>query len=77
MSKEKPRNLAASVRQRLMNMARTRNEDFQLVLTRYDLECLLDRLSRSEHRKASVLTHGTEGRALSPVLLPALAVTQP
>jgi hypothetical protein len=32
MTKEKPRNLAASVRQRLMNLARTRQEDFQFVL---------------------------------------------
>ena len=38
MTKEKPRNLAASVRQRLMNLAQAQNEDFQLVLTRYALE---------------------------------------
>ena len=35
MTKEKPRNMAASVRQRLTNLARARNEDFQLVLNRY------------------------------------------
>ncbi len=55
MSKERPRNLAASVRQRLMNLARARNEDFQLVLTRYALERLLYRLSESEHRDVFVL----------------------
>ncbi len=55
MSKEKPRNLAASVRQRLMNLARAQNEDFQLVLTRYALERLLYRLSQSEHRDVFVL----------------------
>ncbi len=55
MTKEKPRNLAASVRQRLMNLARAQNEDFQLVLTRYGLERLLYRLSRSEHRNVFVL----------------------
>jgi len=55
VTKERPRNLAASVRQRLMNLARARNEDFQLVLTRYALERLLYRLSQSEHRDAFVL----------------------
>lgn len=55
MTKEKPRNLAASVRQRLMNLARAQNEDFQLVLTRYALERLLYRLSQSEHRDVFVL----------------------
>ena len=38
MSKEKPRNLPASVRQRLMTLARSQNEDFQFVLTRYVVE---------------------------------------
>lgn len=55
MSQEKPRNLAASVRQRLANLARAQNEDFQLVLTRYALERLLYRLSESEHRDVFVL----------------------
>ena len=47
MSKERPINLAASVRQRLTNLAHGQREDFQLVLTRYALERLLYRLSRS------------------------------
>ena len=55
MTKGRPRNLAASVRQRLMNLARARNEDFQLVLTRYALERLLYRLAQSEHRDVFVL----------------------
>lgn len=55
MTKEKPRNLAASVRQRLMNLARARQEDFQFVLTHYALERLLYRLSQSEHRDVFVL----------------------
>ena len=55
MSKVKPRNLAASVRQRLVNLSRTRGEDFQFVLTRYALERFLYRLSRSEHRDVFVL----------------------
>jgi predicted nucleotidyltransferase component of viral defense system len=55
VTKQRPRNLAASVRQRLMNLARAQNEDFQLVLTRYALERLLYRLSQSEHRDVFVL----------------------
>jgi len=38
---ETPANLAASVRQRLLNGARERGEEFQLTLTRYAIERLL------------------------------------
>jgi hypothetical protein len=38
-----PRNLAASVRQRLLNLAQTQKEDFNLVLIRYGIERLLYR----------------------------------
>lgn len=55
MTKDKPRNLAASVRQRLLNLARERHEDFQFVLIRFALERLLYRLSRSEHRDVFAL----------------------
>jgi predicted nucleotidyltransferase component of viral defense system len=55
VTKERPRNLAASVRQRLLNISRTRGEDFQFVLTRYALERFLYRLSQSEHRDVFVL----------------------
>jgi hypothetical protein len=55
VTKEKPRNLAASVRQRLLNLSRTRGEDFQFVFTRYALERFLYRLSQSEHRDVFVL----------------------
>ncbi len=48
-------NLAASVRQRLLNLARTRNEDFGLLLTKYALERLLFRISQSEYRETFVL----------------------
>ena len=44
------RNIAASVRQRLLNASRARHEDFQVTLTRYALERLLYRLSKSAHR---------------------------
>lgn len=53
--KDKPRNLAASVRHRLTDLARKQGEDFQLVLTRYAIERLLYRLSRSAHREEFVL----------------------
>lgn len=43
------RNLAASVRARLLNRARATRQDFNLVLTRYALERLLYRLSISAH----------------------------
>lgn len=55
MTRDKPRNLAASVRQRLMNIAREQGEDFQLVLTRYGVERLLYRVGQSEHGATFVL----------------------
>lgn len=55
MTNPQPRNLAASVRQRLMNLSRQRGEDFQLVLTRYGLERLLYRLAQSQHAGQFVL----------------------
>jgi hypothetical protein len=48
-------NLAASVRQRLANLARQRNEDFGLLLTKYALERLLVRICQSEYQKIFVL----------------------
>ncbi len=42
-------NLGASVRQRLLNLAKARGEDFDLMLTRFALERLIYRLSRSEY----------------------------
>jgi hypothetical protein len=50
-----PVNLAASVKQRLLNRARSRKEDFNLLLTRYALERVLYRISQSPHRNAFVL----------------------
>ncbi len=49
MTRKNPRNTAASVRQRLLNLSRHSGEDFQRLLTRYGVERLLDRLSRSEY----------------------------
>jgi hypothetical protein len=50
-----PRNLAASVRQRLLNLAKERQEDFNLTLTRYGLERTMYRLGRSAHRSQFIL----------------------
>jgi len=43
-SRPPPRPLAASVRQRLFNLAKERHEDFQLILTRYALERTMHRI---------------------------------
>lgn len=43
------RNVAASVRARLLNRARETKQDFSLVLTRYAIERLLYRISISKH----------------------------
>ncbi|MBV9483459.1 MAG: nucleotidyl transferase AbiEii/AbiGii toxin family protein [Acidobacteria bacterium] len=48
-------NLPASVRQRLLNLATGRKEDFGLVLSRYGLEGFLYRLGASTHRDSFVL----------------------
>jgi hypothetical protein len=50
-----PRNVAASVRQRLLNIAASSGEDFGLVLIRYALERLLYRLSQSAFRDQFIL----------------------
>lgn len=50
-----PRNVAASVRARLTQRARDRQENVQLALTRYAIERLLYRLGLSSHREAFVL----------------------
>ena len=48
-------NISASIRQRLLNLARTRNEDFGLLLTKYALERILYRISQSKYRTVFVL----------------------
>ena len=47
MTKDQPRNLAASVRSRMLTLAKSGGEDFTFVLTRYALERLLYRFGRS------------------------------
>jgi hypothetical protein len=48
-------NVAASVRQRLLDQARSKRVDFNLLLTRYGLERFLYRLGKSEYRERFVL----------------------
>jgi hypothetical protein len=48
-------NMAASVRQRLLNLARERKEDFGLLLTKYGLERILYRIAKSKNRDMFVL----------------------
>jgi predicted nucleotidyltransferase component of viral defense system len=53
-----PKNIAASVKQRLLNMARTKGRGFDILLMRFALERLLFRLSQSAHRDNYVLKGG-------------------
>ncbi len=55
MTHKRPFDLAASVRQRLLNLARRRGEEFQFVLTRYLIERLLYRLAQSPHASRFLL----------------------
>ena len=52
---ELKRNMGASVRARLLNLAKERNQPHELLLTRYALERLLYRLSTTKHRDRFVL----------------------
>ena len=52
---QRPRNLPASVHDRLLNLAHSRGEELQSVLTRYAIERLLYRLSRSKAEERFVL----------------------
>jgi hypothetical protein len=55
LSQALPTNVAASVKQRLLNRARERKEDFNLLLTKYGLERMLYRVSQSKYRNLFVL----------------------
>jgi len=55
VTKSAPKNLPASVRQKLANLARERNVDFGLILVKYGLERILFRLSRSRHHDDFIL----------------------
>ncbi len=51
--------VASSVRQRLLNLSRKQQEEFQGLLTRYALERLLYRLSQSEYQDIFILKGAT------------------
>ena len=51
----KKENLEISVLARLKNLSRERNEDYQLILTRYAIERFLYRLSCSKHQGSFIL----------------------
>jgi len=55
MTKTPPKDIGASVRARLLGIARAQGEDFQLVLTRYANERLLFWLASSRHAQRFVL----------------------
>ncbi len=55
MSNKHITNIPASVRARLLNQSRERNEDFNLVLLRYTLERIMFRLSVSVHSEKFIL----------------------
>ncbi len=53
------KNVPASVKAKLLALARERGEDFQFVLTRYAIERFLYRLSQSSHRDEFILKGAT------------------
>jgi len=55
VSQTQVKNMAVSVSQRLLNLARERGENYQLLLTRYALERFLYRLSISRYAHSFVL----------------------
>jgi Nucleotidyl transferase AbiEii toxin, Type IV TA system len=55
VTREQVKNLSASVRARLNNLARNQKEDFQELLSRYARERLLYRLNVSEYKERFIL----------------------
>jgi len=55
MTSKQPRDMPASVRARLLNVAKLNNEAFDLVLVRFAIERLLYRLSQSQYRDSFVV----------------------
>jgi hypothetical protein len=58
MTKQQPKNIAASVRQKLFNLSRQQKEDFNFTLQRYAFERFLYRLGISTHREQFLLKGG-------------------
>ncbi len=63
-----PKNVAASVRDRLLKLAKNSGEDFTYVLTRYALERLLVRLAASKHKSTFILKGAMLFRVWSPTV---------
>ena len=55
---DRPKNIAASVKTRLLNLARAQHRGFDVLLVRFALERLLFRLSRSSYRDSYILKGG-------------------
>jgi hypothetical protein len=55
VTNERQGNVAASVRQQLLDLSRERREDFQLILTWYAAERFLYRLALSKYSKQFIL----------------------
>ncbi len=55
MKRDRITNVAASVRARLLNLARQSDANYSNLLTRFALERLLYRLSSSQHRDRFIL----------------------
>lgn len=66
---KQPKNIAASLRARLLNIAQETKQPFEVLLTRFVLERLLFRLSRSKHAERFVL----KGAMLLATWLPGTA----
>lgn len=61
------RNVATSIRQRLLNLSKVRGEDFQRILDRFVLERLLYRLSVSPYRDHFLLKGAALYRESRPI----------
>ena len=55
MKKKTVKDISASVRARLLNLARSTGRDFQELTIRYTVERFLARLTESEHRDQFIL----------------------
>jgi hypothetical protein len=55
MNKKEVKNIPASIRQKLYNLSKCREVDFNLVLVNFGLERILYRLTRSRHAKDFIL----------------------
>ena len=70
MPRPKLKNVPASIRQKLLDLARERNQDFGLVLTKYALERILFRIGNSQYRDVFVLKGSSAVRSLDAPAIP-------